>query len=173
MDVAEIKKLDSYLKKLFANQRIRVVPRPKKDDSAEVYIGDEFIGVTRIELTPPKGEIELYLGVDDRIAIERELLRRDVDKTLIGGKRRTRYAYQITLENLLEVEARLSLQDQIPVAAHEAIKVRLESAEPKPARQDELNILEWELALAPKEKRRVRLDFSVEYPPEMQISGLP
>lgn len=49
VDVAEIKKLDSYLKKLFANQRIRVVPRPKKDDSAEVYIGDEFIGVLFVD----------------------------------------------------------------------------------------------------------------------------
>jgi Protein of unknown function (DUF3126) len=45
VDVQEIRKLDAYLKRLFGNARIRVVPRPKKDDSAEVYIGDEFIGV--------------------------------------------------------------------------------------------------------------------------------
>jgi hypothetical protein len=45
VDVNEVKKLDTYLKKLFDNPRIRVVPRPKKDDSAEVYIGEEFIGV--------------------------------------------------------------------------------------------------------------------------------
>jgi hypothetical protein len=45
VDVQEVRKLDTYLKRLFGNQRIRVVPRPKKDDSAEVYIGDEFIGV--------------------------------------------------------------------------------------------------------------------------------
>ena len=45
MDVQEVKKLDAYLKKLFGNARIRVVPRPKKDDSAEVYIGEEYIGV--------------------------------------------------------------------------------------------------------------------------------
>ncbi|MGA3308469.1 MAG: DUF3126 family protein [Xanthobacteraceae bacterium] len=44
MDVQEVKKLDAYLKKLFGNQRIRVVPRPKKDDSAEVYVGDERLG---------------------------------------------------------------------------------------------------------------------------------
>ena len=49
MDVQEIKKLDSYLKRLFDNPRIRVVPRPKKDDSAEVYIGDEFIGVLFVD----------------------------------------------------------------------------------------------------------------------------
>lgn len=49
MDVQEIKKLDSYLKRLFDNPKIRVVPRPKKDDSAEVYIGEEFIGVLFVD----------------------------------------------------------------------------------------------------------------------------
>jgi hypothetical protein len=49
VDVQEIKKLDQYLKRLFNNPRIRVVPRPKKEDSAEVYIGDEFIGVLFVD----------------------------------------------------------------------------------------------------------------------------
>jgi hypothetical protein len=37
------------LKKLFGNARVRVVPRPKKEDSAEVYVGDEFIGVLFVD----------------------------------------------------------------------------------------------------------------------------
>ena len=64
MDVGEVKKLDAYLKRLFGNarihvvptkadaadvfvgaERIRVVPRLRKKDSAEVYVGDEYIGV--------------------------------------------------------------------------------------------------------------------------------
>ena len=49
MDVTEVRKLDAYLKRLFGNQKIRVVPRPKKDDSAEVYIGEEFIGVLFVD----------------------------------------------------------------------------------------------------------------------------
>lgn len=44
VDVQEIRKLDSYLKKLFGNARIRVVPRPRKGDPAEVYIGEERLG---------------------------------------------------------------------------------------------------------------------------------
>lgn len=44
MDVQEVSKLDAYLKKLFGNARIRVVPRAKKDDPAEVYIGEERLG---------------------------------------------------------------------------------------------------------------------------------
>jgi hypothetical protein len=49
VDVQEVRKLDAYLKKLFGNARVRVVPRPKKDDSAEVYVGDEFIGVLFVD----------------------------------------------------------------------------------------------------------------------------
>ncbi len=45
MDVGDIRKVETYMKRLFGNARIRVVPRPKKDDSAEVYIGEEFVGV--------------------------------------------------------------------------------------------------------------------------------
>ena len=41
----DIKKLDAYLKRKFDNERIRVVPRFKKTDSAEVYVGQEYIGV--------------------------------------------------------------------------------------------------------------------------------
>src|SRR3984893_9580555 len=41
----DIKKLDAYLKRKFDNERVRVVPRLKKKDSAEVYVGEEYIGV--------------------------------------------------------------------------------------------------------------------------------
>jgi hypothetical protein len=49
VDAQEVRKLDAYLKKLFGNARIRVVPRPKKEDSAEVYVGEEFIGVLFVD----------------------------------------------------------------------------------------------------------------------------
>lgn len=41
----EILKLENYLRKMFRLDTIEVRQRPSKDDSAEVYIGDEFIGV--------------------------------------------------------------------------------------------------------------------------------
>jgi len=41
----DIKKLDAYLKRKFDNDRVRVVARLKKKDSAEVYVGEEYIGV--------------------------------------------------------------------------------------------------------------------------------
>jgi hypothetical protein len=41
--------LTNYLKRKFENDKIRVVTRPKKTDSLEAYIGEEFLGVLFLE----------------------------------------------------------------------------------------------------------------------------
>ena len=39
----EVRRLEAYLRQLFRLDTIEVRPRPTKDDSVEVYIGDEYI----------------------------------------------------------------------------------------------------------------------------------
>jgi hypothetical protein len=41
----EIRKLDAYFKRVFQNPNLEVKARPRKEDSAELYIGDEFLGL--------------------------------------------------------------------------------------------------------------------------------
>ena len=45
MNRQELQKLEAYFRRRFNMSTISVRARPQKDDSAEVYIGDEFIGV--------------------------------------------------------------------------------------------------------------------------------
>ena len=45
MDKSEIKRIEAYLRDKFRMPSISVFARPNKDDSAEVNIADEFIGV--------------------------------------------------------------------------------------------------------------------------------
>ena len=45
MNPEEIRKIEAYLRSKFELASIQVRARPRKDDSAEVYIGEEFIGV--------------------------------------------------------------------------------------------------------------------------------
>ena len=49
VDKTEMAKLERYLRRTFANHSLRVVARPKKTDSAEVYVGEEFIGVLFVD----------------------------------------------------------------------------------------------------------------------------
>jgi Protein of unknown function (DUF3126) len=41
----ELKKLETYFRKTFGNPSLTVKARPRKDDSAEVFLGEDFIGL--------------------------------------------------------------------------------------------------------------------------------
>ena len=41
----EINKLESFLRRTLQSPKLTIRARPRKDDSAEVYVGEEFIGI--------------------------------------------------------------------------------------------------------------------------------
>ena len=45
MNDNDMKRIEAHLKRTFNAGGISVKPRPKVTDSAEVYVGDEFIGI--------------------------------------------------------------------------------------------------------------------------------
>ena len=49
MKQPEIIKLQKYLQKTFNNKNIDVRPRPKLNDSVEVYLGEESIGLIHVD----------------------------------------------------------------------------------------------------------------------------
>lgn len=138
---------------------------------AQLFEGDDYLGATALEFVAPQQEIELFLGADERMRIERELTLRDVDKNLLGDKRRVRYGYTLTLDNLRGAPQTITLRDQLPVPRDEQIKVRLDSADPRPTEHDDLNLLEWKLEAKPG-KTKVKFEFTVEHPRTMEVLGL-
>ena len=46
--------LQEYLRRLFENEKLRIVPRAKKNDSVELNAGEDFLGV--ISADDPKGK---------------------------------------------------------------------------------------------------------------------
>jgi uncharacterized protein (TIGR02231 family) len=138
---------------------------------AQLFEGDDYLGATQLEFVAPQQEIELFLGADERMRIERELTLRDVDKNLLGDRRRIRYGYTLTLDNLRGAPQTVTVRDQLPVPRDEQIKVRLDSADPRPTEHDDLNLLEWKLEAKPG-KTEVKFEFTVEHPRTMDVLGL-
>jgi uncharacterized protein (TIGR02231 family) len=139
---------------------------------ASLFVEGDFIGSTSLKQTAPGEEFELYLGVDDRVYVKRELKAREVDKKFLQDKRRLHYGYETEVRNLRADKIALEIHDQLPVSRHESVKVKLESADPKPVEQTELNELTWKLTLEPGAKQFVRFDFSVEHPRDVNVIGL-
>ncbi|OXS99609.1 hypothetical protein B7H23_13590 [Notoacmeibacter marinus] len=61
MKPEEIRKLDAYFKRLFRTDKIEVRARPRKDDSCELYLDDEFLGV--IDRIEDEGEVSYNLAM--------------------------------------------------------------------------------------------------------------
>jgi len=62
--------LNAYLRSKFENDNIRVVPRPKKTDSLEVYMGEEFIAVLFLEIENGRRSYILELPILDVDLVE-------------------------------------------------------------------------------------------------------
>ncbi len=140
---------------------------------ANLFVDGDFVGTLTLERVAPNEEFDLALGVDERVVVTRELKAREVDKKIIGDRRRIRVAYEIEVRNLRDRAIDLEVRDQLPVSRHEQIKVKLEAADPKPIEQTELNELIWKLSPAANAKQLCRFDFTIEHPASMQVMGLP
>lgn len=141
--------------------------------AASVFRDDEFVGRTQLELVAPGEEIELHLGIEDRIDVERVLVRRDARKTgLIGSTGRVGLTYQTTIISYLPTSVRLLLIDQVPVAKDPSISIKINTVRPAPTRTDQLGRYEWELDVIPSEKTMIMIDFAVEGPKDKPVVGL-
>ena len=49
MNHPEIIKLQNFLQRKFGNRALDVRPRNKQNDSVEVYLGDEFLGLIYVD----------------------------------------------------------------------------------------------------------------------------
>lgn len=140
---------------------------------ANLFVDDEYIGKTKLEYAVQGGELELLLGVEERITIGRELKRRDVDKKILRDSRRVRFGYEIELKNLMNEAVVVAVEDHIPVSRHDQIKVKPGKVEPQPKEVSDLNEMSWEVHIDPDHKEKIIYDFTVEHPRDLQIIGLP
>jgi hypothetical protein len=49
LDKIELQKVERYLRRTLNSATLRVMPRPKKKDSAEIYVGEEFVGILSLD----------------------------------------------------------------------------------------------------------------------------
>ncbi len=138
---------------------------------AAVFHGGDFVGTTELATWAPGEEVELALGLDDRVRVERELVRRTATKATLGSTRRREAEYRITVANHTPRPARVTVLDQVPVSRDEGITVKELRAEPAPAERSDLGVLTWKLELAPGKSREILLGLRVELAKGVEMAG--
>jgi len=136
-----------------------------------VFHDADFVGTSGIELVPPGAEVELQLGVDERLLVERELVSRATSRKVVGNLRRTDVAYTITLTNHTPRAAKVTVRDQIPVSRHEGVTVRDFQSTPAVDERTDLGQLTWIVTLEPGAKRTIEFGFRLEHTRGLRLTG--
>jgi len=158
---------EAYLRATVVNTSEHAL-RPGK---AAVFHEAEFVGTTRLDAWAPGEEIELALGVDDRIRVERELVRRTASKAALSGQKRREAEYRVEVGNHSPREATVTVLDQAPVARDDTITVRDIRTSPEPAETSALGEFTWRLRLPPGETGVISLSFRVDVAKGVELSG--
>ena len=130
-----------------------------------LYLGANFLGSTEIDFVGPGEAFSLYAGVEDKVKVSRVLDRSKSEHRVTGFSSKTELqaSWIIEVENLADDGRNVRLADRIPVSQTEEVKVRSVKISPKVS-PDEKGLFSWDLALGPKEKRMLKVEYVVQYP---------
>jgi uncharacterized protein (TIGR02231 family) len=158
---------DVHLRAVVANSSAHTFP----PGPAAVFHEADFVSRTALSTWAPGEELELALGLDDRVRVERELTKRTATKATLGSSRRREVEYRTTVANYTGREIRLTVLDQLPVSRHDGITVRETTVEPPPAERTDLGVLTWRLTLPEGKSSTLRLGYRVETTKGIELSG--
>ena len=139
-----------------------------------VFFDQKLVGTTSLtETVLPDGEIDLSLGIDDGIKIERKLQKKNTDYAGIFSKEtKIAYEYVIELTNGKNKEVKIDLNDQFPISRNEKIKVEMEAPKGGDATVSDEGIISWKITLAPGAKKTIPVKYSIAYPKDVTVTGL-
>ncbi|MEO0096789.1 MAG: mucoidy inhibitor MuiA family protein [candidate division WOR-3 bacterium] len=138
---------------------------------AATYFKNNYTGKTKIKTLLPQETLIVNFGVDERIKVERKLVKFFIKKEgVFDKKERQEFTYETRIENYSGKERKLKIVEQIPVSQTDEIKVKLIKIEPKPDLVDEnLGTFTYYKNLKSEEKFIINLFYFIEYPLDKKI----
>lgn len=139
---------------------------------ANVYFEGSFVGAIYLNTVSTEDTLDISLGRDKRIIVDREK-NKDVSggSGIFGGSKTRQFSYTISLRNIRKESVKLILEEQIPISKQKDIDVKVVELS-----GGELNAetgkVTWRIDLQPSATVKKIISFSVKYPKDKTISNL-
>ncbi|MFH0756719.1 MAG: DUF4139 domain-containing protein [Bacteroidota bacterium] len=130
---------------------------------ANVFFEDTYVGKTLMDVRYAPDTLEISLGRDKQVSVNREKIKDFTDKQFIGSKKEETRAWKTTVKNNKNQAIHMIILDQVPVSTLEEIEVSTQeiSGAKKNAETGEIR---WEFELNPNNTKEFELKYSVKYP---------
>jgi uncharacterized protein (TIGR02231 family) len=138
-----------------------------------VFLDGTFVATSHLRTVMGGEKFDLALGADEGIAVKHKRVQRFTEDTgLTNSGKRITFEYLLTIQNNKKTGVHVIVADTLPVSRNEKVVVKQlvpDAKELKPAND---GAMKWTLDLKPGEKRELTLKFSVDYPNDIQVTGL-
>lgn len=135
---------------------------------ANVFFEGTYVGKSFLDLDQPKDTLDISLGRDKGVTVERVKRKTTNEKALIGSKRTVSVGWDITVRNTKGMPVELELRDQYPLSPRSEVEVKLVDNGGADV-NDQTGMLTWKLNVAAKESKKVGFGYTVKYPKDMPV----
>lgn len=136
-----------------------------------VFRDGDFIGESHVKFIAPGADFDFYLGADDNVKVTRKtLVDRAAENGLFQKRKGVTRKYETTVENFKSLPVKVTMLDQLPVAQDASITVRDVKFSDTPTQEKDTGKLTWTFDLAPKQKKQITEEFTVDWPSDKDVS---
>lgn len=136
---------------------------------ANIIFEGTYIGKTNIDAGSVQDTLNLTLGRDKRVVVNRDRLADFSSVKFLGANKKQTLTFEITVRNNKKEAVQMEIQDQYPVSTNKDIEVELLQHDGATVNA-ETGILTWKAQLAPGEIKKYRVSYSVKYPKDKTIN---
>lgn len=146
---------------------------PLLTGSMNVFLDGTFVATSHLRTVMAGEKFDLALGADEGISVKHKRVNKFTEDTgLTNSGRRVTYEYLITIQNNKKTAERVIVADQVPLSRNEKVVVKVLAPDAKDVKPTDEGTLKWTLDLKPAEKRELTIKFTVDYPKDVDVSGL-
>lgn len=139
--------------------------------NANLYFEGSFVGQSYFQTEQTEDSLQLSLGRDKGIQVDRKRVDNYTEKKMLGQKRKLQYTYDISVRNTKPVSVPIIIQDQIPLSTQQEITVS-NILHPEAVLDAKTGTVTWKFNLDKASTKKLQLSFMVEYPKDWKIEGL-
>ena len=138
------------------------------EGATSIYFRGTFVGSSYIKPEYANDTLDISLGRDNKVMINRVKVEDKDDQKFIGTNKREKLTYRIAIRNTNATPVKLTFIDQIPVSQEGDIEVNI--LETTGGELDKLSgQLKYDMSLAPAEAKEFTISFEVKYPKNKPI----
>ena len=135
---------------------------------ANVFFEGTYVGQSFLDLSHPQDTLDISLGRDKGVTVERVKRKGFSDKPVIGGKRTVTIGWDITVRNTKANAIDIEIKDQIPTSQRSEVEVKLKD-DGDGILNESTGILTWNFHLDAKATKKLAFTYEVKHPKEESV----